>query len=71
MITNGRLDVDNLIARLLDDKKGKKIVEMSEDEICELCLKSREIFHSQPVLYELELPIKVCDIRILIFFHIH
>lgn len=33
---------------------------MSENEIRGLCLKSREIFLSQPILLELEAPLKIC-----------
>ena len=37
-----------------------KIVQMTEQEIKALCLKSREIFLSQPILLELEAPLKIC-----------
>ena len=37
-----------------------KNVQLSEGEIRGLCLKSREIFLSQPVLLELEAPLKIC-----------
>ena len=33
---------------------------MSESEVRGLCLKSREIFLSQPILLELEAPLKIC-----------
>lgn len=33
---------------------------MTENEIRGLCLKSREIFLSQPILLELEAPLKIC-----------
>jgi len=35
-------------------------VQLSESEIRSLCLKSREIFLSQPILLELEAPLKIC-----------
>ena len=35
-------------------------VNISENEIRTLCLKSREIFLSQPILLELEAPLKIC-----------
>ena len=38
-----------------------KTVQMSENEIRALCHKSREIFLSQPILLELEAPLKVGD----------
>lgn len=37
-----------------------KNVQLSENEIRSLCLKSREIFLSQPILLELEAPLKIC-----------
>ncbi len=55
--------------------RPRKLVEMTENEIRGLCLKSREIFLSQPVLLELKSPVKVCGIKKFIFFlyysHIH
>ena len=40
-------------------KPGKN-VQLTENEIRLLCLKSREIFLSQPILLELEAPLKIC-----------
>ncbi|XP_065548869.1 serine/threonine-protein phosphatase PP1-gamma catalytic subunit isoform X1 [Lathamus discolor] len=40
-------------------KPGKN-VQLQENEIRGLCLKSREIFLSQPILLELEAPLKIC-----------
>lgn len=37
-----------------------KNVQLTENEIRGLCIKSREIFLSQPVLLELEAPLKIC-----------
>ncbi|KAG0426177.1 hypothetical protein HPB47_026702, partial [Ixodes persulcatus] len=37
-----------------------KNVQLSENEIRGLCLKSREVFLSQPILLELEAPLKIC-----------
>ncbi|KAK2528724.1 hypothetical protein Q9966_009696 [Columba livia] len=37
-----------------------KIVQMTEAEVRGLCIKSREIFLSQPILLELEAPLKIC-----------
>nr|CAD7447929.1 unnamed protein product [Timema bartmani] len=50
------LNVDSLIQRLLEGKS----VQMSEAEVRALCLKSREIFLQQPILLELEAPLKIC-----------
>jgi hypothetical protein len=41
-----------------------KIVQMTEGEVRGLCLKSREIFLSQPILLELEAPLKICGMKI-------
>ena len=40
-------------------RRGKN-VQLTENEIRGLCLKSREIFLSQPILLELEAPLKIC-----------
>ena len=37
-----------------------KNVQLTENEIRGLCLKSRELFLSQPILLELEAPLKIC-----------
>jgi serine/threonine-protein phosphatase PP1 catalytic subunit len=55
------IDVDSVIERLLSvrGKRPGKHVNLTETEIKNLCLKSREIFISQPILLELEAPIKI------------
>jgi len=54
--------VDRIIEKLLEVRTCKpgKQVNLSESEIKGLCTKAREIFLSQPILLELEAPIKVC-----------
>ena len=37
-----------------------KNVNLAETEVRALCLKAREIFLSQPMLLELEAPLKIC-----------
>ena len=37
-----------------------KSVQLAESEVRGLCLKSREIFLNQPILLELEAPLKIC-----------
>ena len=37
-----------------------KTAQMTESEVRGLCLKSREIFLQQPILLELEAPLKIC-----------
>lgn len=58
----GTINVDNIIRKLLGVRgvKPAKNVDLKEDEIRMLCVKSREIFLSQPILLELEAPLKVC-----------
>nr|XP_008516075.1 PREDICTED: serine/threonine-protein phosphatase PP1-beta catalytic subunit [Equus przewalskii] len=57
----GKGGVD-LITRLLEVRgcRPGKIVQMTEAEVRGLCIKSREIFLSQPILLELEAPLKIC-----------
>eukprot|EP01017_Pseudomicrothorax_dubius_P027967 TRINITY_DN3281_c0_g1_i2.p1 TRINITY_DN3281_c0_g1~~TRINITY_DN3281_c0_g1_i2.p1 ORF type:complete len:335 (+),score=79.38 TRINITY_DN3281_c0_g1_i2:65-1069(+) len=56
------LDVDSIIDRLLEVRgtKPHKLVNLTENEIRGLCIKSREIFISQPTLIELDPPLKIC-----------
>lgn len=55
-------DVDNIIDQLLSVRGARpgRQVNLSEMEIRWLCIKSKEIFTTQPVLLELEAPIKIC-----------
>ncbi|KAJ5069300.1 serine/threonine-protein phosphatase pp1-alpha catalytic subunit [Anaeramoeba ignava] len=54
-------DVDSIIERLVAMKDSKiKDPGLTEKEIRTLCEKAREIFLSQPILLELEAPIKIC-----------
>jgi hypothetical protein len=54
--------VDSVIERLLEVRGSRpgKPVNLAEHEVKALCIKAREIFMSQPVLLELEAPIKIC-----------
>lgn len=52
-------DHSNMIILVRGSKPGKN-VQLTENEIKGLCLKSREIFLSQPILLELEAPLKIC-----------
>ncbi|CAD8106346.1 unnamed protein product [Paramecium primaurelia] len=58
----GEIDVDNIIERLLSVRGSKpgKNVNLSEAEVRGLCIKARDIFISQPILLELEAPLKIC-----------
>ncbi|KAL9684816.1 hypothetical protein QQ045_022257 [Rhodiola kirilowii] len=54
--------LDDIIRRLLDVRSvrpGRQAL-LSEAEIKQLCVASREIFMQQPNLLELEAPIKIC-----------
>ncbi|KAJ9545654.1 hypothetical protein OSB04_025361 [Centaurea solstitialis] len=54
--------LDRIIERLIEVRSNKpgKLVQLSEAEIKQLCVASREIFINQPNLLELEAPIKIC-----------
>ncbi|CAK65363.1 unnamed protein product (macronuclear) [Paramecium tetraurelia] len=58
----GEIDVDNIIERLLSVRGSKpgKNVNLTESEVRGLCIKARDIFISQPILLELEAPLKIC-----------
>lgn len=60
--TTQDLDVDSVISRLLEVRGSRpgRQVQLQESEIKALCLKARELFMSQPILLELEAPIKIC-----------
>lgn len=65
MIKEETIDVDRIIDKLLDVrgcKPGKK-VNLTETEIKGICIKARDVFISQPILLELEAPIKICGIQ--------
>lgn len=61
MATENEVDLDSIIDRLLEVRGSRpgKQVQLLEAEIRYLCTKAREIFISQPILLELEAPIKV------------
>ncbi len=66
------INIDNIILRLLEvrgQRPGKQ-VQLQENEIRALCAKSREIFIQQPILLELQAPIKICgDVHGKVFFY--
>ena len=55
------MDIESVIDRLLEVRGSRpgKVVQLDEREIRYLCTKAREIFIYQPILLELEAPIKV------------
>ena len=54
--------LNDIIARLLDVRNGRpgKQVQLTENDIRQLCMTAREVFQNQPNLLELEAPIKIC-----------
>jgi serine/threonine-protein phosphatase PP1 catalytic subunit len=63
MVTsNTELDVDSIIEKLIEVRgcRPGKQVNLTEQEVRNLCIRAREIFISQPVLLELEAPLKIC-----------
>jgi hypothetical protein len=66
MADQHEVDLDSVIDRLLEVRGSRpgKQVQLLETEIRYLCTKAREIFISQPILLELEAPIKVRVSRI-------
>lgn len=66
---NAEVDIDQVIARLLEVRGARpgKQVQLAEFEIKFLCTKAREIFINQPILLELEAPIKICGMSQLCF----
>lgn len=55
-------NVNDIIDKLLEVRGARpgKHVPLTETEIKNLCITAREIFMSQPILLELEAPIKIC-----------
>lgn len=68
MADQNDVDLDSIIDRLLEVRGSRpgKQVQLLEAEIRFLCTKAREIFISQPILLELEAPIKVSPSQILL-----
>ena len=75
MSDTDKINIDSIISRLLEVRGSRpgKAVQLTEAEIRGLCLKvsppwfplrnnfqSREVFLAQPILLELEAPLKIC-----------
>lgn len=52
--------VSRSLCTLVRGSRPGKNVQLTEAEVRGLCLKTREIFLSQPILLELEAPLKIC-----------
>ena len=55
-------DIDDILEKLIEGKQSTKVrtTILTEQEIKAICLKSKDIFLSQPMLLELVAPIKIC-----------
>lgn len=60
-MTDGDVDLESIVNRLLQVRgtRPNQYVQLQESEIRYLCHKARELLVSQPILLELEAPIKV------------
>ncbi|RWW36741.1 hypothetical protein BHE74_00058212 [Ensete ventricosum] len=58
--------LDDIIRRLLETKGGRAVknAQVTDAEIRQLCVESKEVFVSQPILLELEAPIKICELHL-------
>ena len=56
------IDIDETIHKLLEvcGPKSCRNANLTESDIMFIVQKSREIFESQPILLELEVPLKIC-----------
>lgn len=56
------LNIDNILQKLLEVRNFPpgKLVHLKESEISSLCSAARDVFLDQPVLLELEAPLKIC-----------
>lgn len=63
-MAHGKIDVDAIIKKLTNpevrNSKKTKMINLPETEIRDLCQTAMNIFMGQPMLLELEAPIKVC-----------
>lgn len=63
--------LDDIIDRLLAVKaRPGKQVQLSEAEIRQLCLVSKDIFMRQPNLLELQAPVKICGTPLALFIYL-
>uniref|UniRef100_A0AC34QJ30 Serine-threonine protein phosphatase N-terminal domain-containing protein n=1 Tax=Panagrolaimus sp. JU765 TaxID=591449 RepID=A0AC34QJ30_9BILA len=55
----GQIDVDSIICRLTQTEQWKRDIDVSEHEIKMVCTLARQIFLQQPMLLELNAPLKI------------
>ena len=62
MATDENVNIDAVIEQLLEVRKHPRMekIELKENDIRLIVHKAREVFLSQPVLLELEAPLKIC-----------
>ena len=62
MANSSELNIDNILEKLLEVRgcRPGKQVNLTEQEVRGLCIKAREVFMTQPILLELEAPLKIC-----------
>jgi serine/threonine-protein phosphatase PP1 catalytic subunit len=58
------IEIDHIIEQLLSVRGARpgRQVNLTESEIKWLCIRAKEVFTNQPVLLELEAPIKICGL---------
>ena len=62
--SNSQFEKMKIFLFLVRGSRPGKTVQMTEAEVRGLCLKSRELFLQQPILLELEAPLKICGMFI-------
>ena len=55
----GDLNLDKVITTLLNVKPWQKNIDVTESEIRMICVLARQLFMSQPMLLDLEPPLKI------------
>lgn len=62
MASTGEINIDDILEKLLEVRgcRPGKQVNLTEQEVRGLCIKAREVFLSQPMLLELQAPLKIC-----------
>ena len=61
-MSSQELEIDTILEKLLEVRQARpgRQVNLTEPEVRWLCNRSREIFMQQPILLELEAPLKIC-----------
>ena len=61
-MNTAEIDIDEIIHKLLEvcGPKNCRNANLAEKDIEAICVKSKEILSGQPILLELEVPLKIC-----------